>query len=73
MERYDKVKRNLKEIFINNVIGGVAWALGATIGFSLIIAFLTLISKQIDLIPVIGNFASQVTHYVLQSNPQWVK
>ncbi len=73
MERYERVEKTLKQILINNFIGGIFWAIGATIGLSLIIALVSIFAKQIHLIPVIGNFASQVTHYVLQTKPQLVK
>lgn len=73
MDKYEKVTRSIKQIMFNNFIGGIAWAVGATIGFSFIIALLTILSKQINFVPFIGNFAAQVTNYVLQNNPQLIK
>ena len=73
MERYEKVTRSIKQIMFNNFLGGIAWAVGATIGLSFIIALLTILSKHINLIPYIGNFAAQVTNYVLQNTPQLIK
>lgn len=69
MEGHEKVNRSKKEIFVNNFIGGVAWALGATLGIA-IIGFL--ISK-IDLVPLIGDFITDVNEYILQKNPQLLK
>jgi len=69
MERNDQVSRSRKQIFINNVIGGMAWAIGATIGLALIAIILTLILKNISLIPVIGNFVADVIKFVVQKNP----
>jgi hypothetical protein len=66
-------KLGMNEIIFNNFIGGVAWALGATIGLSIIITFLTLISKQVNLIPVVGSFVSQVVNFVLIHNPNLQK
>ena len=73
MEKYEGVKRHLKDIIFNNFVGGIAWGLGATVGVSIVIAILGLILKNINLVPFIGNFVSQITNYVLQNNPQLIK
>jgi len=73
MDKYEKVIRPIKQIMLNNFIGGIAWAIGATIGFSIIIALLTIVLKQINFIPYIGNLTAEITKYVLQNNPQLVK
>lgn len=72
-ERYEGVKRNMKDMIINNFIGGIAWALGATVGLSIIFAIFGIIVKNINLVPVVGNFASQIITFVLQNNPHLVK
>ena len=73
MEKYEQVKRHLKDIIFNNFLGGIAWGLGATVGVSIVIAILSLILKNINLVPFVGNFVSQITNYVLQNNPQLIK
>ena len=76
MEIYEKVKRPFKDIILNNFLGGIAWAVGATLGFSVIIFLLTYVFKNVDWIPFIGNFVSDLTSYVLQNlqnSPQLVK
>lgn len=73
MEKYEGVKRPFKDIILNNFLGGIAWGLGATVGVSIVIAILSLILKNINLVPFIGNFVSQITNYVLQNNPQLIK
>ena len=73
MEKYEGARRHLKDIVFNNFLGGIAWGLGATIGLSIVIAILSLILKNINLVPFIGNFVSQITNYVLQNNPQLIK
>jgi len=73
VEKYEGVRRHLKDIVFNNFIGGIAWGLGATVGVSIVIAILSLILKNINLVPFIGNFVSQITNYVLQNNPQLIK
>lgn len=59
----------LHEIMSNNFIGGVFWALGATIGLAIIFAILTIISNNINLIPVIGSFVSEIIDFVINKNP----
>lgn len=74
MQRYEQTyKETRKQIIINNFIGGVSWGLGATIGVAVIVALLTLIAKQIDVIPVIGTFVSDVINFVLQHNANFQK
>ncbi len=73
MEKYERVGRPFKDIIFNNFLGGIAWGLGATVGVSIVIAILSLILKNIDLVPFVGNFVSQITNYVLQNNPHLIK
>ena len=69
MERSEQINKSRKQIFVNNLIGGMAWAIGATIGLALIAVILTLILKNISLIPVIGNFVADIIKFVIQKNP----
>jgi hypothetical protein len=63
-------KLSLFEIISSNFIGGIAWALGATIGLALIFTILGLIAKNINLVPIVGTFASQVIDFILATNPR---
>ena len=58
-----------KEMITNNFVGGLSWALGATVGLSIVIAFLTLIAQNINLVPVVGGFISDIINFVLSHNP----
>ena len=62
-------KLSRKEIFINNFFGGIAWALGATVGLSIIFVLLGIIAKNVNLVPYVGSFVSQVINFVLANNP----
>ncbi len=68
---FEKTVRKLskKEIIFNNFLGGISWALGATVGLSFVFTILNLVGRQIDLVPVIGGFASDVIDFVLTNNP----
>ena len=61
-------KLSKKEIIINNFFGGIAWALGATVGISFIFILLGIIAKEINFVPVVGSFVSQVINYILATN-----
>ena len=69
MENYEKAKGSKVQIFINNFIGGIAWALGATIGLALIIGILTLILKNVNVIPVVGSFIADTIKFIIAKNP----
>ncbi len=70
-QHYEKASQKLsfKQILWNNFIAGVAWALGATIGISIIFALLGLLSKNVNFIPLIGSFISDVIDFILKNNP----
>lgn len=68
-EKYDNVKRSRKELFLNNLLGGIAWGLGATIGLAVFFAVLAFIGSHINFVPIIGNFASDVIQYILSTRP----
>lgn len=70
MERYEAVEKTpRKKMFINNFLGGIAWALGATVGFALIVTVLTLIVRNVNLIPFIGNFIAGIIQFIVQKDP----
>jgi hypothetical protein len=58
-----------KEIVMNNFLGGISWGLGATVGLSFFFVLLGMIAKEVNLVPVVGSFASQVFNYILATNP----
>ena len=70
MQRHEHIHKNFKEIFVNNFIGGIAWALGATVGIAIILAILGFVLSNIDVIPVVGDFVAKVIEFVISKNPQ---
>lgn len=72
---YEKssLKLSRREIMLNNLLGGLFWALGATVGLGLIFAILTLVSKNINLVPFFGSFVSQIIDFVLAHNSNLAK
>lgn len=66
-------KLSKREIIVNNFFGGIAWALGATVGLSFIFTLLGIIAKHVNLVPYVGSFVSQVINFVLINNPNFHK
>lgn len=65
MQKYEQaLETNRKKIFVNNFIGGIAWALGSTIGLTIFAALLTFILSKIDLIPVIGTYIAKINAFI---------
>jgi len=65
-ENSSKLSRS--EIIINNFFGGISWGLGATVGLSLFFVFLGILAKEVNLVPVVGSFVSEVINYILTNN-----
>ena len=63
-DRFLDVDISRKSIFFNNLLGGIAWGLGATVGASIIIALLGFIIAQLHFIPIIGTFAAELGKYL---------
>lgn len=69
MEKYEEINKKRGRIFIDNFIGGIAWALGATFGLAIIIAVLGIVLRNVNLIPFVGNFVEGVIEFVITKNP----
>lgn len=72
-EKHEHVRKGLKQILINNFIGGIAWGLGATVGGTIILALLGYLLSRINLVPIVGVFATQITDFVLQNSSNLLK
>jgi ABC-type enterochelin transport system permease subunit len=72
-QRHEQAQQGIGKIFKNNLLGGIAWGLGATIGVSIILAIAGLILKQVNLIPVVGNFVTNVVKFISENNPHLLK
>ncbi|MBI2025862.1 MAG: hypothetical protein HYT06_00610 [Candidatus Levybacteria bacterium] len=73
MEPHQGVHRDKKEIIVNNFIGGLSWALGATIGLAIIIAILGIILRNINLVPFVGNFVADIINFIIDKRPDLIR
>lgn len=70
MQKYEQaLETNRKKIFVNNFIGGIAWALGSTIGLTIILALLTFVLSKVDLIPIIGTYLAKLNAFTATHTP----
>lgn len=70
MEPHEKVYRSKKEIFIDNFIGGIAWAAGSMVGLAIMFAIVGYLLSRIDLVPILGDFLGNVMRDMVEKNPQ---
>lgn len=65
MQKHEQaLETNRKKIFINNMIGGIGWAIGSTIGLTIFVTLITFLLSKVDLIPVIGTYLAQLNSFV---------
>jgi hypothetical protein len=69
-EKHLNVHKSKRHIFTNNFIGGIAWGLGVTVGLSFFLALLAFIAKNVNFVPYVGGFVSEVINYVLANSNQ---
>ena len=63
----------LKRIIINNFLGGIAWALGISLGASLILAVLGFVMSRVNLIPTVGTFIIEVNKFITENSHAFTK
>ncbi len=66
-DKYDKVRESKKELFFNNLIGGIAWGLGATVGAAIILALMGVLLTKVNTVPVIGSYVENVLEYIAEN------
>lgn len=66
---HERIYRPRREIFINNLIGGVAWGLGGLIGATVVVALLGVLIVQTQRIPLIGGVVEVIINSVMDAGP----
>ncbi|MBI5044455.1 MAG: hypothetical protein HZC02_00875 [Candidatus Levybacteria bacterium] len=61
-------KKSFHGLAASSFVAGIFWALGVTIGFSIFIAILSLLSQYLTYIPFIGPFISGFLNFLLSFN-----
>lgn len=68
MEGNEKVYRSKKKIMFDNFLGGISWSFGVWIGTTIILILTVFVLSKVNLVPIIGDFVSEVTKYVAAHN-----
>ncbi|GIW61767.1 MAG: hypothetical protein KatS3mg089_0619 [Patescibacteria group bacterium] len=66
---YEKSSLTLREIIVNNFVGGIAWGLGVTVGLAILFTILGFFLHQLNIVPFLGNFINDIVKYVMKNNP----
>ena len=61
----DQHKLSYSRAFFLNLVGGVGWALGMTVGFTLLVSLISLIFSYLGGLPLIGNFLAAIINHTL--------
>ncbi len=69
-EKYKGVEKTKKTILVDNFLGGIAWGLGVTVGVTVLVAVLSFALKQVNLVPIVGNFVIEVQNFISQNSPK---
>jgi len=64
-EKFKKI--NLPRTFIKGFIGGIGWATGATIGFTILLALLGWFFNRLGGLPLVGNFFASIVEATNQA------
>lgn len=71
---YERASTRLKwyEIIFNNILGGISWGIGATVGVAIFFSVISLIARNLDFnfVPIIGSFVSEIIDFILSTNPR---
>ncbi|MDP2632513.1 MAG: DUF5665 domain-containing protein [Candidatus Curtissbacteria bacterium] len=59
-KHYIEVNPSAKIKFINGLVGGLGWGIGITVGTALFIWIITFIISRVDIVPIFGQFLSDV-------------
>lgn len=58
---------SLKRTFLRNFIGGIATALGLTVGIALVSYFLSFIVSSLGGLPLVDNFLANIVNLTIDS------
>ncbi|MDO8551128.1 MAG: DUF5665 domain-containing protein [bacterium] len=59
-EPVERIYKPRGKMILDNFLGGVAWGLGSLIGVTVVIAILGYFVSQINLVPILGSWISQI-------------
>ena len=67
IEPIEKVYRPLSKMLRDNFLGGISWALGATVGLAVIVGLVTFILNLLGGLPIVGGFFADIVESTNQA------
>jgi len=65
----NNVEQSLGKILFRNLLGGIAWGIGVTIGATILLALAGYFISQANYVPIIGGFVADIVEFVEENNP----
>lgn len=59
-DKSERIYKSRKRLILDNFMGGIAWSLGTFIGFGAVAVLIGYVFSQINLIPIIGSWISDI-------------
>jgi hypothetical protein len=66
MIKYLKKKEH-PSVFLKGFLGGLGWTVGATLGFAIFVAVVSMILNLLGGLPVVGNFLANIIHFTSEA------
>lgn len=64
----DRAYGNWWHLITRSFVGGLFVALGATVGFALLVTILIFVLRHLEVLPVVGDFFSNIKDFVQEAN-----
>lgn len=59
-----RIYRSRKDLFIDNLLGGIAWGFGGVIGATVVVAIIGIIIARLETTPLLGAYISSLLEEV---------
>jgi hypothetical protein len=55
LQKFERIYKGQKRLFLDNLIGGIAWGIGSIIGAILIVTIIGILISRTDKVPILGD------------------
>lgn len=62
----EKIYKTRQQLFLDNLLGGIAWGVGSVIGATLVIGILGFSIAQLKTVPFLGDVVAVIIHEITQ-------
>lgn len=64
IEPHEKIYKSRQQIFLDNIIGGIAWGVGSVVGATLVISMIGFLLARLENFPFIGDIAHNIVEEI---------